>query len=236
VSDPVDQRLVELCAEHQLPAATAIGLRSLLTAVAAAPLSLTSVRDPARAVEVHVADSLSALAVPELRAARRIADLGSGGGFPGVPLALALPNAKVTLVESVTRKARFLTRVTADLGLVNTTVLPERVEAWAAGRATQDVVCARALAPLNVLVEYAAPLLRVGGILVAWKGRVGDQEQAAGDAAAPLVGMARRAVVRSSVSRDMSDARTLYVYESLSLAPNEYPRRPGMGRKRPLCS
>lgn len=231
MNDRVDQRLEALCAEHDLPSSVAPRLRELLQAVFAAPVSLTSIRDPAVAVDVHVADSLTALALPELRAAARIADLGSGGGFPGVPLALALPSAHVSLVESVGRKSEFLRRATADLE--NVAVVPERVEEWAVGRATQDIVCARALAALSTLVEYAAPLLRVGGVLVAWKGAVEAAEEADASAAADAVGMTLRRIVPVPPFPGAT-TRTLYVYESVSLAPNRFPRRAGMARKRPL--
>lgn len=233
MTDAVDQRLAMLRAEHHLPDGACARLRTLLEAVASAPVSLTSVRDPVHAVDAHVADSLSALALPEVRAARRIADLGSGGGFPGLPLALALPAAEVALVESVTRKSEFLRRVVAELAVVNARVVPDRVEEWAAARGTQDLVCARALAPLSTLVEYAAPLLRVGGVLVAWKGRVDDAEEADGAAAATAVGMALRRVSPAAPFVGAGERR-LYLYESLSSAPNHFPRRPGMARKRPL--
>lgn len=233
MSDAVDQRLAALGAEHDLPGGATARLRALLEAVAAAPASLTSVRAPARAVDVHVADSLSALTLSEVRAATRIADLGSGGGFPGLPLAFALPDADVALVESVTRKSEFLRGVVAELEVANARVVPDRVEEWAAARGTQDVVCARALAPLSTLVEYAAPLLRVGGVLVAWKGRVDGVEEADGASAATAVGMTLRRVA-STEPFAAAGERRLYVYESLSSVPKQYPRRPGMARKRPL--
>src|SRR4051812_24294963 len=157
--------------------------------VAAEPSSITTVRDPAAGVDLHVADSLSALAVPALREAATIADLGSGGGFPRLALAVARPAAAVTLVESAGRKCDFLRRAAQAVDAPNVAVVHGRAEDWLDGLGTQDVVTARALAPLNVLAEYAAPLLRDGGALVAWKGRPEPEEVRDGAAAAVAVGL-----------------------------------------------
>ena len=112
-----------------------------------------------------------ALELDEVRRAREIADIGSGAGFPGLVLAAALPDAHVALVESSAKKCAFLERAVGAMRLHNVVAVPERAESWRAGMGSRDLVTARAVAPLNVLVEYAAPLLRVGGALVAWKGR-----------------------------------------------------------------
>ena len=149
-------------------------------------------RDPRRAVDAHVADALSGLAVPELAAAGRVADIGAGAGVPGLVLAAARPQLHVTEVESVGRKCAFLERAIAAMGLANADVACARAEAWAAGREACDAVTARALAPLPVLVEYAAPLLRPGGVLVAWKGTPDAAERADGDAAARAAGARAR--------------------------------------------
>ena len=113
---PTD-RLAELSAEYGLPEAAGGQLMELLERVSTAPIALTAVRDATVGVEVHVADSLAGLRIPAVRAAHRIADLGSGGGFPGLVLAIALPEAQVALVESVVKKAAFLRGAAADLGL-----------------------------------------------------------------------------------------------------------------------
>ncbi len=232
MSDGVDDRLDALVERHGLAAGAGRRLRLLLDLVADAPISLSAVRDLPTAADVHAADSLSALALPEILAARTLADLGSGGGFPGLPLALALPGTTVTLIESSSKKCAFLRDAGSRLGLDNVRVVDARVEEWAQGRGTQDVVCARAVAPLGVLVEYAAPLLVLGGHLVAWKANPGVEELRGAAKAAPLVGMAPTRVV---AARPFSDARrSLYIYQSLSSAPKHYPRRPGMARKRPL--
>jgi 16S rRNA (guanine527-N7)-methyltransferase len=193
------------------------------------------VRDPAEAVDLHVADSLAGLEVPELRAAGRIADVGSGAGFPGLPLAIALPETRVDLIESARRKCEVIERLSAAVGIDNARTVPTRAEEWAAGegREAYDIVAVRAVAPLPILLEYAAPLLRLGGALVAWKGsRIDDEERAAG-AAAMALGMGSGSALPVAPFEGARD-RHLYVFTKQQPTLERFPRRPGMARKRPL--
>jgi 16S rRNA (guanine527-N7)-methyltransferase len=233
VPSEVAARLGELASRYGLPLAAVPRLGMLLELVAAEPSAITSVRSPAEGVDVHVADSLVALDLAAVRSARRIADVGPGGGFPGLVLAVALPAARVALVESAARKCAFLSLAAKALGLLNVEVVHSRAEAWPAGLEAHDLVTARALASLPVVVEYAAPLLEAGGHLVAWKGRVDAAEAADGAAAAETVGMSEpvaMAVVPFSGARD----RYLYLNSKVGRTPSGYPRRPGMARKRPI--
>lgn len=232
----VDLRLEELAQLYALPPEAPATLRALLELVQAEPTSITTVRDPERGVDLHVADSLAGLAVPALQEARTIADLGSGGGFPGLVLAAVLPYTRVTLVESVGKKCKFLQRAADTLGLRNVVVVNARAEAWRDGLDSQEVVTARALAPLNVIVEYAAPLLVEGGAFVAWKGRRDPSAEADGVAAADIVGLepADSDPIPVETSIHGADARHLYVYLKVRETPEEFPRREGMARKRPL--
>jgi 16S rRNA (guanine527-N7)-methyltransferase len=229
----VRTRLDELAGRYVLPPAAADRLERLLGLVAAEPSAITSVRDPAAGVDVHVADSLVALEVDAVRVAHRIADLGAGGGFPGLALAIALPEARVALVESVGRKCAFLERAAQALGLGNIEVVNARAEAWAAGLEVHDAVTARALAPLPVLVEYAAPLLRRDGMLVAWKTRLDPAEESDGRAAAAALGMSPPEALAVHPYAGAGE-RCLYVSSKVGSTPKGYPRRPGMARKRPL--
>ena len=167
----VRRRLEQLADRHGLTPDVVDALERLLALLAADPTAPTTLRDPVAAVDAHVADSLSGLELGVVRTARRIADLGAGAGFPGLVLAAALPEADVALVEASGRKCAFLERAAEAMGLRNVEIVAERAESWAAGIASRDLVTARAVAPLAVLVEYAAPLLASGGVLVAWKGR-----------------------------------------------------------------
>jgi 16S rRNA (guanine527-N7)-methyltransferase len=192
----------------------------------------SSIRGEA-ALDVHAADSLTALAIDYVRSAQAIADIGSGAGFPGIVLAIALPRVVVTLIESVRRKCEFLERVSEAAGIANARVVNARAEDWSDGLGAQDVVTARAVAPLGVLCEYAAPLLRLDGILVAWKGEVAADEAATGVRAAELLGLRSEEAVRSAPYAG-SVAHRLYVFRKIAPTPARFPRRAGMARKRPL--
>ncbi len=144
-----------------------------------------------------------------------------------------MPETQVALVESVGRKCAFLERAAGELGLGNVNVVNARAESWPEGMGGHDVVTARALAPLSVLVEYAAPLLREGGSLVAWKGRRDPGEEADAGVAADALGMARP-TPRPVAPFAGAEARTLYLSLKVRSTPNGYPRRPGMARKRPF--
>jgi 16S rRNA (guanine527-N7)-methyltransferase len=209
-----------------------------LDALAREPDPHTTVSDPEQAVDIHVADSLSGLEIAEVRDASWLADVGSGAGFPGLALAVALPRARVDMIESVSRKCAVIDRLTHAAGLDNELVraMPMRAEERASwgGREAYDVVTARAVAALPVLVEYASPLLAVGGVFVAWKGTLDPDEEARGAAAAAEVGLEPEAVVEVKPWAEARDRR-LVVYRKVSPAPERFPRRPGMAAKRPLA-
>lgn len=227
------EKLEVLAERYGLPPVAPEQIATVLRLLRDEPASITSVRDPAEAADVHVADSLVGLEVEAVRHAGKIADLGSGGGFPGLALAVALPAAEVALVESVSRKCAFLRRAAEAASLTNVEVVCSRAEEWAAGMERSDVLTARALAPLNVLIEYAAPLLRVGGVLVAWKGTRAAAEERDGEAAARALGLELTEVQRVHPFEGAQD-RHLYLYSKISSTPKDYPRRPGIARKRPL--
>jgi 16S rRNA (guanine527-N7)-methyltransferase len=197
------------------------------------PHAPTAVCSPEDAVRVHVADSLVALELPDVRAAGEIADLGAGAGFPGLPLAIALSSARVALVESNARKCAFIRAVAKAAGVCNAVAIPERAEAWVEGIGRCDIVTARALAPLAVIAEYAAPLLRDGGLLVAWKGRRDAGEDRDAAAAAEQLGLAVEEV-RAVTPYHGAEHRHLHVLRKVAPTPPRFPRRPGMARKRPL--
>jgi 16S rRNA (guanine527-N7)-methyltransferase len=184
-------------------------------------------------VDFHLADSLVALELEAVRHATFIADIGSGAGFPGVPLAVALPNAQVRLVESKGRSCQFLRKSIELLSLAYTEVVCVRVEGWQDGKETCDLVCARALASLAVILEYAAPLLVLGGSVLAWKGvRNGDEEHAAAIAAQVLE--LKLQEVRHVQPFVGAKHRHLHHYVKEKATPARFPRRVGVARKQPL--
>jgi 16S rRNA (guanine527-N7)-methyltransferase len=225
--------LAEALSAHAVDPASLPRFAALLELVRDDPTAPTTVTDPLLGVAAHVADSLDGLAVPAIYAAETIVDLGAGAGFPGLPLALALPDAHVYLVESLSRKCAFLERAVEVAEISNASVDCARAEEWP--RRDLDVVTVRAVAPLNVLVEYAAPLLRIGGTLVAWKGRPQDAEVADGAAAAAVVGLEAGDPIALR-PRPGADHRTLYLYSKVRATPARFPRRAGMARKRPLSA
>jgi 16S rRNA (guanine527-N7)-methyltransferase len=229
-------RLDALAARYDLPEDTVARFERLLDALAAEPDPHTTVSTPAAAVDQHVADSLSALDIPAVRAASALVDIGAGAGFPGLPLAIALPTARIDLIESARRKTAVIERLGAAAGLRNFRALAVRAEEWAAGpgRNGYDVATARAVAPLAVLVEYAAPLLTAGGTLVAWKGRRDEREEAAGQAAAEIVGLRSIEVVKVTPFAGARDLN-LHLYLKDREPPDRFPRRAGAAAKRPLA-
>jgi 16S rRNA (guanine527-N7)-methyltransferase len=214
----------------------AAGRRSLarvLELLAAERASVSSVTDRGEAWDVHVADSLSGLEIPELQAAARIADLGAGAGFPGLALAVALPGARVDLIESVGRKCEFIRRAIEGGGIANATVVCARSEEWAAadGRDAYDAVTARAVGSLATIAELASPLLREDGVLVAWKGRRDVGEESGADAAAGALGMRPERVLAVTPYTGSRD-RHLHVMRKVGPTPGTLPRRPGVAAKR----
>ena len=229
----VDDTIAGLVERYGLGDGAAAAFSALLQVVAEDDTAPTTVRAPEDAVHAHLADSLSGLEVPAVRAARRIADLGAGAGFPGLVLAVALPDAQVTLVESTGRKCAFIERAAERAGLANVEVVHARAEEWQAGIGACDAVTARALAPLAVIAEYAAPLLSTGGTLVAWKGAPEEAEARAAEVASAELGL--ELVERRAVRPFRGAQRhSLYVYSKVRETPPRFPRRAGMARKRPL--
>lgn len=193
----------------------------------------TTVRKPELVRDDHLADALVALELPLVRQALTIADLGAGAGVPGIPLAVALPKAQVHLLEGSRRKCEFMAQVVARLELGNAEVVHGRAETWHEGLGRFDVVTARALAPLDVVAEYAAPLLRLGGAMVAWRGKREPQVEADGARAAELLGLSTEAPVHVQPYNG-AEHRYLHVMSKVRETPDRFPRRDGVARKRPL--
>jgi 16S rRNA (guanine527-N7)-methyltransferase len=219
-----------------VPAAAEPALEALLEMLAqpSAPISVSSAR---AARDVHIADSLSGLEVAPLAAADRVADLGSGAGLPGLVLAACLPDAHIDLIESLGRKCAFLREAAKRMALANADVVCDRSEDWASsqGRESYDAVTARAVGSLATLAELASPLLREGGVLVAWKGARTAAEESAALRAAPRLAMEPveiRTVRPYAGSRD----RHIHLLRKNGPTPNGLPRRPGMAAKRPFGS
>jgi len=208
-------------------------LEAVLGLLAEERASVSSVVDE-RAWQVHVADSLTGLRVSELTAATRIADVGAGAGFPGLALAAALPEAKVDLIESVSRKCAFIKRAAEAAGIANASVLDTRSEDWAAaeGRERYDVVTARAVGRLSTLAELASPLLKPNAVLIAWKGKRDEDEENQLANASESLAMAPEQILDVGTEAG-SKHRHLHVIRKTGPTPPDLPRRPGIAKKRP---
>ena len=186
----------------------------------------------------HVLDSLSCLLFAPLRAANRVGDIGSGGGLPGIPLAVVLPDAEVDLFESTGKKATFLRYAKYKLGLANVNVMNARVEESGREdvyRGEYDVCTVRALARLSVVAEYSLPLLRRGGNVVAMKGRVDAGERAEGERALEILGGRVSEEIQVRYLPDLEQGkRRLVVLEKMGETPGDYPRRTGTPARNPL--
>lgn len=208
-------RYLELIAEHNR--------RARLTAI-------TRVRD---AVRLHILDSLLCLRAGIPQGAALI-DVGSGAGFPGVPLKIARPDLAVTLLEAASRKAAFLEVVTAALALA-AVVVEARAEAAAQDprfRERFDVAVARAVAPLSVLCELTLPFVHIGGKVILLKGPGIGRELGSGGQAAGLLGGAPPRVIHDQLPGGAR--RALVVIEKVTATPPAYPRRSGIPSRRPL--
>jgi 16S rRNA (guanine527-N7)-methyltransferase len=221
----------------ELDAGARAALGKVLELLAIERASVSSVTDPDRAWKVHVDDSLSGLEVEDLRSAVRIADIGSGAGFPGLVLAVALPHARVDLVESVGRKCAFMRHASSEAGIGNAETIEARSEELALGdgREAYDAVTARAVGRLSTLAELASPLLRADGVLVAWKGKRDPDEEAELERAGEGLAMRPERILAVGPYAG-SRHRHLHLLRKVGETPSGLPRRPGMAKKRPRGS
>lgn len=221
----------------ELPESARDSLTRVVDLLAAERGAPSSVRDPASTWRVHVADSLAGLRFEQLGRAAAIADVGSGAGFPGIVLAIALPEARVDLVESLGRKCDYMRRAIEVAAITNARVVCERSEDWARrdGREAYDAVTVRAVGRLSTLAELAAPLLRDGGALIAWKGRRDADEEAELARAADELAIEPLEVAHVGPYAG-SRHRHLHLMRKNGLTPARLPRRAGIAKKRPLGS
>ena len=198
--------------------------------------NLTAILDPGDIEVQHFADSLAVLqALPE-RSDLRIIDIGTGAGFPGIPIKLLMPDCRLTLVEAVGKKTDFLRHIVEVLRLGSVAVVRARVEEL--GRDPQfreafDVATSRAVGELSILSEYALPVLRLGGRLIAQKGADLSAELAAATKAINTLGGKIGDAIPYELP-GLEKARTLVVIDKIAPTPPNYPRRPGIPGKRPL--
>jgi len=201
-----------------------------------ARFNLTAIDDPKKIRTKHFLDSLTCLLAMRNAPMERVIDIGTGAGFPGIPLKIICPNMRLTLVESVGKKAAFCQHIVEILRLRDVEVLPERAEAVGssdAHRERYDWALARAVATMSTLVEYLLPLVRVGGRALAMKGEGGPAEAQAAEGAMRLLGGHLQQLLPVTLP-GVEDQRYLIIVEKLAATPDRYPRRTGLPTKKPL--
>lgn len=198
--------------------------------------NLTAIRDSEGVRTKHFLDSLTCLIEMKEKMPTRLIDIGTGAGFPGIPLKIVIPNLSLTLVESVGKKANFCSHIVDLLKLDRVQVLTNRAEEvgqMPAHRENYDWAVARAVAALPVLVEYLLPCVKIGGAVLAQKGESGPAEAHASEKACQMLG-GRIKKITPVVLPGVADERFLIVVEKVAATPPRYPRRVGIPSKNPL--
>ena len=188
----------------------------------------------------HLLDSLSCFSVREVALQGRLIDVGSGGGLPGIPLAIAQPELNVSLLEATEKKATFLQLAKEHLRLTRLNIINERAEDTGKEKGSRDkydLAITRALASLPVVMEYSAPFVKSGGVILAMKGRLEEDEIAAGKRAAAKLGAEFQEVAKVPLRPELEQKqRHIAVFRKIASTPTGYPRRTGLAKKRPLGS
>lgn len=201
--------------------------------------NLTAITDYEGVQVRHFLDSLSCLLVlprAELQAGARVIDVGTGAGFPGLPLRIVCPGIRLTLVEATRKKVDFLEHLVRRLGITDVEIIHTRVEELAhrpAYREQYDWAVARALAEMPTLVEYLLPLVRIRGAILAQKGENAPAEVHSAEEAIRILGGRVRRLVPVDL-HGLAETRYLVIVDKVAATPEKYPRRPGMPEKRPL--
>src|SRR5512134_1399134 len=198
--------------------------------------NLTAIRDSESIRTKHFLDSFSCVLAWKAAPPDHLIDVGTGAGFPGIPLKILYPNLRLTLVESVGKKAMFCQHIVRVLGLEHVNVIQARAESLgqtAQHREKYDWAVARAVATLNVLSEYLIPLAKVGGMVLAQKGESGPAEAQSAEKAMELLGGKLKQLIPVNLP-GVADDRYLVVMEKVAATPPKYPRKPGIPMKQPL--
>jgi 16S rRNA (guanine527-N7)-methyltransferase len=198
--------------------------------------NLTAIRDAESIRTKHFLDSFSCVLAWRVSPPNQLIDIGTGAGFPGLPIKILYPNLKLTLVESVGKKAMFCQHIVSVLGLEHVEVIQSRAEDLGQDpqhREKYDWAVARAVANLNVLSEYLIPLVKVGGIILAQKGESGPAEAQSAEKTMELLGGKLKQLVPVHLP-GVADDRYLVVVDKVATTPPKYPRKPGIPAKQPL--
>ncbi|WP_425805873.1 16S rRNA (guanine(527)-N(7))-methyltransferase RsmG [Desulfitobacterium sp. Sab5] len=196
-------------------------------------INLTSIVEPREIVVKHFLDSLTLM--PWING-DKVADIGTGAGFPGIPLKIVYPDKNFVLIDSLAKRLDFLNVVIQKIDLNKIETIHSRAEDFGRNnqyRSSFDTVVSRAVAKLPVLLEYSIPLLRVGGVFLAAKGSQGDEEVAESGNALSLLGAEIKDICKLNLGEG-ADNRAIIIIEKIKPTPSIYPRKPGTPAKKPL--
>ena len=197
-------------------------------------MNLTAITDPDGIAVKHFADSISVLSAADIPQGARILDVGTGAGFPGIPLLIMRPDIDLTMIDSTAKKLKYVENTVNELGLIATTLHTRAEEAGQSKeyRESFDFVCSRAVAALNVLCEYCLPFVKQNGLFIAMKGAKAQEEIDAAKSAIKTLG--GKIVAEKSFTLSDGGERTLVVIKKISQVPPKYPRPSAQIAKKPL--
>ena len=194
-------------------------------------MNLTAITEPKQVAKLHLLDSLTVASLEDLNG-RKLIDVGCGAGFPGVPLAIACPGAKITLLDSLGKRMQWLETILPQLGIANTECITARAEeAVADRRETYDIATSRAVARLNILLELTAPYVKVGGAVLAMKGSAAREELAECGSAIKKLGLKLEGIRDFTID---GASHPVIVLRKVSPTPKAYPRRFAKIKQNPL--
>ena len=198
-------------------------------------MNLTAITEPEEVRVKHFLDSLTPLTTGLFGIGASVADVGAGAGFPSLPLKIARPDLKMTMLDSLGKRVDFLNKTAAALGLSDMRAIHTRAEdaARTSLRESFDIVVARAVADLSVLAEYALPLAKVGGFFIAMKGPNPEREAAEASAAINAMGGRQRDIRTVSLGGG-GPVHSLCIIEKIEKTPSKYPRKAGKPSKEPI--
>ena len=197
-------------------------------------INVTAIRDPEDFYEKNINDSLAVMNLEEFRSAKRILDLGTGGGFPGLPLAIACPDKEFFLLDSVAKKLKVVAAAVNEFGLENVDVLNMRAEdlaRWPAYRETFDLVVSRAVSNMTTLSEYCLPFVKTGGYFIAYKTEEATDEISRAEKAISILGGKMERIVPGGIE---GSGHIFVVVKKVKTTAPKYPRKSGLPLKKPL--
>lgn len=200
-------------------------------------INLTAVREEGEFLEKHIVDSLACNDYEEFQRAKLVVDMGTGGGFPGIPLAITNPNKKFILADSLNKRLKVIDKVAAELGVKNIVLLHTRAEDMGHNvkyREKIDVCVSRAVASLDILSEWCLPLVKKGGYFIPYKGEGAEYEIATAETAIRVLGGNVDKIENPSEDKNAISGHRLIFIKKVNGTPKRFPRKPGIAKKTPI--